>query len=227
MQEKIKKLVSEITPPIILRGAKALLSPKAEKCARQDDGQEKRPEWYDASFEQSTHWRSHYSESEYYFLWAVIADRIVRENVESILEIGCGTGQLACLLRDKGICKYYGFDFSAKRIEQAKQVCPEFSFSLQDAFETDLFTTTDYEAVICTEFLEHVERDIEVLSRIRSNTIFYGTVPNFPFTSHVRYFQSESEVISRYKRYFTNLHVDVFLSNASGKIFYLLEGKKI
>lgn len=118
------------------------------------DGQ-KGPEWYDESLENSAHRWCHYSASNYYFLWSVIADRVVRANVESLLDIGCGSGQLACLLRDKGITRYYGFDFSPKRIELAKQVCSEFEFSVQDAFKTDTFTRIDYDAVICTEFLEH------------------------------------------------------------------------
>jgi len=166
----------------------------------------------------------HYSESEYYFIWTVIADRIVTSGVKFILEIGCGPGQLACLLRDKGCRGYHGFDFSPKRIERAKRICPDFAFSLQDAFQTDLFTSLHYDAVICTEFLEHIEQDIEVLKKIKSGTVFYGTVPNFPFVSHVRYFRSEDEVVSRYRSCFSELRVDAFLADGAGKTFYLLEG---
>lgn len=221
MRGKLKNMIKAITPPIILRGAKAVLY-----VLKEEEG-EKGPKWYDAAFERSDHYRRHYSQSPYYFLWTVIADRIVRAKVEPILEIGCGPGQLACLLRDKGISKYHGFDFSPRRIEHAKQVCPEFTFSLQDAFQTDLFTTYDYGAVISTEFLEHVEGDIEVLNQIRSGTRFYGTVPNFPFTSHVRHFRSANEVFSRYDQCFRDLDVDTFLTNPEGTAFYLLEGKKI
>ncbi|HET8635445.1 MAG TPA: class I SAM-dependent methyltransferase [Acidobacteriaceae bacterium] len=225
MPTKLKRIIDEITPPIILRGVNAVLGPSGGNHGHPEPSGQKDASWYDASFDANDAWRSHYSESEYYFLWTVIADRIERAKIESILEIGCGPTQLACLLKDKGIRKYHGFDFSARRIEQAKQVCPEFKFSLQDAFQTDLFTTVDYDAVICTEFLEHVEKDIEALKRIRSGARFYGTVPNFPFTSHVRHFGSEDEVRSRYSRCFSDLRVDVFLANVNGKAFYLLEGE--
>jgi hypothetical protein len=56
---------------------------------------EKGAEWYDASFERGRHWRRHYTESPYYFIWTVIADRVLRAGGRSILEIGCGSGQLA------------------------------------------------------------------------------------------------------------------------------------
>ena len=221
----MKRVMKAVTPPIILSGAKAVFLSLSERKFSEEKEGEKDSEWYDASFEKADHWKWHYSLSHYYFLWTVISDRIIREGIDSILEIGCGSGQLACLIREKGIKKYHGFDFSSKRIAQAKKVCPEFDFSVQDAFKTDIFTTYDYNAVICTEFLEHVERDIAVLNRIRSGTNFYGAVPNFPFTSHVRHFKSEGEVVARYEECFQNLRVDAFLANDRGKTFYLLEGR--
>lgn len=224
MQEKIKSIIREITPPIVLHGIKAITPSKyTQRNPRAQDG-EKAPEWYDESFERIDHRRRHYSESNYYFLWSVIADRVVRANVEPLLDIGCGPGQLACLLRDKGISNYSGFDFSPKRIEHAKSVCPEFKFSVHDAFKTDIFTRIYYNGVICTEFLEHVEEDIKVIKKIRSGVKFYGTVPNFPFMSHVRHFNSEEEVRARYRSLFVELRVDTFLADANNKKFYLLEG---
>ncbi|ADJ29306.1 class I SAM-dependent methyltransferase [Nitrosococcus watsonii] len=222
MTHDIKNIIKAITPPIILSGVKAVFLSKDKK-----EEEEKDSSWYDASFEKDDYWKCHYSLSHYYFLWTVISDRIVRAKIDSILEIGCGSGQLACLIRDKGVKEYHGFDFSPKRIIQAENACPEFNFSEQDAFKTDLFTTCDYSAVVCTEFLEHVEDDIGVLNRIRSGAKFYGTVPNFPFESHVRHFKNESEVLARYRKCFQDLRVDVFLANDRGKTFYLIEGKII
>lgn len=221
----MKNLIKAVTPPIILSGVKAVFQSKDRHNIKKEG--EKDSSWYDESFERTDHWKRHYSQSNYYFLWTVISDRIVRSGANSILDIGCGSGQLACLIRDKGIKKYHGFDFSAKRIAQAEKACPEFNFSQQDAFKTDLFNTCDYSSIICTEFLEHVENDIDVLSRIRSGSKFYGSVPNFPYESHVRHFKNESEVLSRYKKCFEDLRVDTFLANDRGKTFYLLEGKII
>ena len=223
----LRGLVQEITPPILVHGIRKILHAKSGHNSSDECTVEKDPEWYDKAFEANNHWCKHYTESPYYFLWTVIVDRIVRENVDSILDIGCGSGQLASLLRDKGIKAYQGFDFSSKRIEQAKKVCPEFLFTVDDAFQTNLFSTYDYNAVVCTEFLEHVERDIEIITRIKSGTKFYGTVPNFPYVSHVRHFIERNQVYSRYKKYFKEFEVDIFLANAKGKTFYLLEGTKL
>ena len=225
MTQRIRRIIKAVTPPIVLNQSKAIFISKGGKRIFQEVKSEKDAIWYDKSFDKSNIWKKHYSLSDYYFLWTVIADRIARSGNKSILEIGCGSGQLACLLRDKGVKNYHGFDFSFKRIEQAKKICPEFDFSQQDALKTDLFTTYDYNATVATEFLEHVEGDIDVLNRIRSGTTFYGSVPNFPFTSHVRYFNNESEVIIRYKRCFQSLSVDSFLANERGSILYLIEGK--
>ena len=227
LKPKLKNIIKEITPPIILRGSKAVFLSGGKEYALEEAEGEKGPAWYDTAFEKTSHWRFHYTQAQHYFLWAVIVDRIVRAGVQSVLEIGCGPGQLACLIRDKKISKYHGFDFSPKRIKQAKRVCPEFTFSVEDAYETDLFATYDYDAVICTEFLEHLEEDVEVINRIRSGARFYGTVPNFLYTSHVRHFRNETEVLSRYEQCFRDFRVDTFLGDAEGRTFYLMEGRKL
>lgn len=225
MRAKLEHLIADLVPPIVLRGVRTALAPRRGTVRLAEQAGEKGADWYDASFDASEDWSRHYTESEYYFLWSVIADRIQGAGVKSILEIGCGTGQLASLMRDKVGCKYMGFDFSQKRVEYARNTNPGLSFVQQDAFKTDLFTTQDYDTVICTEFLEHVEGDMAVLARIQKGSRFYGTVPNFPFVSHVRYFIDESQVRSRYGSCFQDLRVDRFPANAEGKTFYLLDGE--
>lgn len=225
MRARLKGFISALVPPIVLRGATAIIVSRRRGANEIQQSGQKGADWYDASFEASGDWSNHYTASEYYFLWAVIADRIQRAGAKSILEIGCGPGQLACLLRDKTGCKYVGFDFSQKRVEYARKANLDLSFVQQDAFQTNLFTTCDYDTVVCTEFLEHVEGDTVVLAKIRKGARFYGTVPNFPFTSHVRHFQDENEVRSRYASYFLELRVDRFLADEKGKVFFLLDGE--
>lgn len=140
------------------------------------------------------------------------------------LDIGCGPGQLAALLRDKGLESYLGFEFSSEHIEQARVACPEFDFAVADAFETDLFETRNYDAVICTEFLEHVDGDTDVLAKLSSGTHFFGSVPNFPGKGHVRHFEAEQEVENRYAPFFRSLRTDTFLRNTEGKKYFLMEG---
>jgi len=185
---------------------------------------EKSAEWYDQTFEDSPEWSYHYSISEYYFLWAVIADRITRAEIGSVMEVGCGSGQLAALLRDKGLRRYCGLDFSAMRVARAREVCPEFEFVEANAFTTDLLDTFPYDAVVSTEFLEHVEEDIEIIRRIRPGRRLLGTVPNFPYVSHVRHFQDIAGVTARYAEYFSEFRVDAFLADSERKTFFLIDG---
>ena len=190
------------------------------------EGYEQGPEWYDKSFEKNEHWREHYTQSRYYPLWTVISDRIMRAGTNSVLDVGCGPGQLASLLRDKGVPRYLGLDFSSKRVQRAKEVCPEFDFMVADAFETGIFHTHDYDTVVCAEFLEHVERDLELVEMIRTGTRFYATVPDFPFESHVRHFGDAQQAYDRYAKYFQGFTVDAFLFGNKGRTLYLIEGTK-
>ena len=89
-------------------------------------------------------------------------------------------------------------------------------------FETDLLSA--YDTVVCLEFLEHVERDLEILGRIRGGTHFYGTVPNFPSGAHVRHFESAQEVYERYEKRFHELAVDTHLADTKGRLFFVMEG---
>lgn len=212
----------------ILRGILPSRSKKASNLSEDENhslGSERGADWYDESFRRAPHWRRHYSESGYYPLWSVIADRMERYGVTSVLDIGCGPGQMAALLRDSGVAHYVGIDFSPERISHAKKVCPEYEFVLADVFECDLLSEHTYDCVVCTEFLEHVHDDIEMLKRLKKNTRFLGSVPNFPYESHVRHFVSADQILERYSSSFENLKVKVFVANAQGKKYFLLDGQ--
>lgn len=189
-----------------------------------DKRKEQGAAFYDRSFSNHDHWRRHYTESRYYPMWTVIADRISRSQVSSILDIGCGPGQVAQLLRDRGIPTYLGIDFSPERIRQAKLVCPEFKFVVANVFGTDLLSNHEYNGVVCLEFLEHVKRDVKILESLRPGTLFWGSVPNFGGEAHVRHFRGTKEVIKRYGKCFDDLRVDEHLANNKGLKYFLLEG---
>ena len=226
MAATLKSTLVQLTPPILLRAVLAIRRRAAQPVHDTEAMGQKEPEWYDRSFEDHEHWKWHYTRSGYYFLWTVIADRLIRAGARSILDVGCGSGQLAAVLKDKGIERYCGIDFSEKRIAQARQACPGFEFVHADAFATDLFERRDYDAVLSTEFLEHVERDLDIIRKIRPGARFIGTVPNFPFESHVRHFFDRAEVAARYGPHFRDFRVDSFLANDRAKTFFVLEGVK-
>ena len=186
---------------------------------------EKGSDFYDRTFDGDDYWRGHYTTVHDYMCWTVIIDRLRTWRARRLLEIGCGSGQLACAIRDSGILEgYCGFDFSQHRLEYARSRCPELRFEVADAFETDLFTTFEYDSALATEFLEHVEADLAVLSRLRPGTKFIGTVPNYPFVSHVRHFRSCAEVSTRYASLFDGFSAHQILLNEQGKSLFILQG---
>lgn len=185
-------------------------------------------EYYDKAFEENNGWRKHYTRSPYYIIWTVIIDRLRRCGSRKVLEIGCGPGQLASAVCDSGIVdSYVGIDFSSKGISYARLACPRFQFEHADALETDLIEKLEYDTVLTTEFLEHVERDIDIIRRIRLGVRFIATVPNFPYVSHVRHFENPEEAFERYGSFFEDFSIVVIPANEQGKKFFLMEGTRV
>jgi trans-aconitate methyltransferase len=173
-------------------------------------------------------YQKHYSNSPYYFLWCIVVDRLLRRMEQPILEIGCGAGQLARFLCDKGVDSYYGTDFSVEAIAMARSSCPRYTFFVRDLCKPGALEGIPYKTVIAIEVLEHLEDDLGTLTQIRAGTAVLGSVPSFPASCHVRHFSGCEEVTRRYKSLFEDFRVDSFaLSDAlSSKRnwFFVFEG---
>ena len=186
---------------------------------------EKGADYYDRTFLEDANWSGHYTGSVDYYIWTVIVDRVRRARPRSVLEIGCGSGQLAHAVYDSGVVdSYCGFDFAPARLAQARRNVPAYRFEVANAFDTDLYETVDYDLVITTEFLEHVEHDLAVIRRIRGGARILGLVPNFPYVSHVRHFKSADEVTERYGPFFKDFTVDAIPMKVPGSVSFLFEG---
>jgi ubiquinone/menaquinone biosynthesis C-methylase UbiE len=181
-------------------------------------------QWYDAAYRAINSYAVPYWESHYYFLWSVMADRIRRSQARRVLDIGCGPGQFgACLYGLTEIDAYTGLDFSAQAVAMAQKVCPQGRFVVGDATRTTIHDDTPHDLVTCTEVLEHVLADHEVLARFRAGVRCLCTVPNFPYDSHVRHFSSAAQVVDRYGPFFDQL--DVWpLRGSRVNVYYLLDG---
>jgi SAM-dependent methyltransferase len=217
----IKSIVRDLTPPLMWKffGRMIALSRPAEEL-----GSERPSDYYDAKYSQTEAYRRHYADSPYFFLWCVLIDRLRPSEVRCLLDIGCGPGQFASFLRDRGLGRYVGLDFSFECIRMARLACPSFEFVCANAFTSDLFNTVDYDVVVSTEFLEHVEEDLAIIDRIRRGTRVYASVPNFSHPAHVRHFRSKEEVYARYSSGFATFRVDEFLFGSGGMSFFLFEG---
>lgn len=182
---------------------------------------------YDRIYSESKPYRHHYTQSQYYFLWSVIADRLERDisGQARILDIGCGAGQFAELLYDRGFRDYRGVDFSPVAIRMARERVGAFHFSVGDARDPSCPEGFRYNTVVCLEVLEHIAADLDVIRNIRAGTHCYLSVPSFPYMDHVRFFETTSAVEERYGSFFGNVRITAFRQpNLGTGRYFLLDG---
>ena len=230
---RLKKVAFDVTPPIVMRAAQHAHSARRRRVnvGRGVPGArntkiltEYGADWYDQSFAANgEHYRQNYWEQNWYGALSVVADRILQMGQPKVLDMGCGPAPLARLLYDRGLVHYTGFDFSRERLKFAKQLIPEYRFEYADVYTTDLFET-DYDVVVGTEFLEHLDRDLFVLDRIRAGVRVLCNVPDYASTSHVRHFRNEQEVNDRYASKFSDQFSVARMRNVSGTSEYLFDG---
>ncbi len=159
---------------------------------------EKPASYYEDHFSENIGFQVHYKSSHYYVPWTQVIVFLRKIRPRHILEIGCGTGQLAEYLRDEGFTSYEGFDFAPKAVAMARQRV-EMNFYIGDALNKELYAK-DFSVAICLEVLEHVKRDHVVLGNIPAGKEIIFSVPNFDAPSHVRWFTSERQIKKRYFR---------------------------
>lgn len=178
--------------------------------------------WYDEHYRLTPEaYDVPYHESVYLPIWECIAERL--EDSASVLEIGCGSGQLASLLIDRGLRDYVGFDFSPVAIELARKRLPQANLQVADARTTSLLEETTYDVALATEVLEHLDDDLALLGRVRAGVRVIATVPNFDSTSHLRHFTDETAVCERYGAVLREVAVSSVPLNRGSRIF-LVEG---
>jgi SAM-dependent methyltransferase len=136
--------------------------------------------------------------TRYAALFRKIVANIREHGRRSILEVGCGSGFLAEMILQQHDGTYRGFDFSSAAIRNAgaRTGCPEL-FSVRDALDARSYAW-EYDTIVCTEMLEHIECDLDVIRLWHEGTWCICSVPNFDYAGHVRFFNTSEEVATRY-----------------------------
>ena len=222
---RARALLHEITPPVLARGARAFRN-RVVRPEPDAAGEVQPASYYDEAYTTREAYHVPYFKSPYYFLWSVIADRLARSAADRIIDVGCGPGQVASLLRDRGFVHYIGLDFSGTSVAMARDACPSFEFVQADVTSTEALAKLEYDWVLALELLEHLDDDLSVLMKVRSGAHLIATVPNFTDPSHVRYFQDAAAVQQRYEPLLEGAAVDTFQSTYGPHLFFLLEGTR-
>jgi SAM-dependent methyltransferase len=136
---------------------------------------EKDNKFYDGLFQRDN------DMSRYTDILQMIGDTVEKIHV---LDIGCGLGELS-----KYVKNYSGFDFSEYAIKKAKELNPKLDVWVGDAYDIKNYGAGDM--YVCTEVLEHLKRDKDIIRNIPSGKEFIFTVPSFADPSHIRVFNDK------------------------------------
>lgn len=118
-----------------------------------------------------------------------------------VVELGCGTGRFAELLRRRGLSAYWGYDFAHEVIIEADRYTgrDRIQFAVADIRDWQHGPGLPEECTyILLEVLEHLDDDRDILQRIPAGLPVVFSVPNFWSASHVRTFNQPRDVFDRY-----------------------------
>ena len=115
-----------------------------------------------------THWDEAWEKAMPTYYWRLRAHyKAVEQYLHGkVLDVGCGPGYLAArVFPNEGW--YTGVDISDKAVELGKMLFPAANFYQCDAEHEKLpFPDRSFDTVVCSEFIEHVERHDLVLKEL-------------------------------------------------------------
>jgi 2-polyprenyl-3-methyl-5-hydroxy-6-metoxy-1,4-benzoquinol methylase len=116
----------------------------------------------------------------------------------TVVDVGCGTGRFAELLRRNGQESYLGFDFAPAVVEEASRYSRG-PFVVADIREWEHGShLPDVCCYVMLEVLEHLDDDVGAVERIPPGCPVVFSVPNFWSESHVRRYLQPRHVFERF-----------------------------
>ncbi len=114
-------------------------------------------------------------------------DMIPFENLESVLDIGCGEGfVLGHICKKYPESKLFGIDISKKAIAEAGELLPKSNLKVGDIYNvSNEFSKTKFDLVLAMEILEHLDNPlaaIEEIGKVKAKNFIFS-VPNEPWFS--------------------------------------------
>jgi len=139
-----------------------------------------------------------YRYSGYFPLFKRVTRLLKASAATSVLEVGCGTGGLAHMVAETTQIRYRSFDFSPVAVERARiRLNGSKDFFVGDARLPESYAIPA-EAIVCTEVLEHIQDDMDVIQNWPKGSYCICSVPNFDADNHVRFFRNAEQVRERY-----------------------------
>lgn len=160
-------------------------------------GRELPSSWYNDVFSKATHYHKSWDQcGAWTRIWEMTVEYLNKSNINNILDIGSGMGQMGQLCSINNI-KYKGIDFSEYAIQYSKNnKLGNEEFECIDA--NNYHYNDDVQAYTTHEFLEHIKDDLGIISKLKSGKPIIFSVPDSDGVQHTRFFINEQEVIDRY-----------------------------
>ena len=119
----------------------------------------------------------HVEDSE--FKWKIFKNILIKSNfmfndIESVIEVGCGAGQVLANAKSSKIfnptCKFAGYDINPDAIDLAKKIDKDLNFFNSDYLE---IKNGRDDLILSADVFEHVENTYDFLSKLRAKGNFF------------------------------------------------------